>query len=255
MQHKTLLLDVETAPNMGYIWALYQKIYSMEMLAHDWYILCWCAKWLGDKKIHRSALPDHDLYTKQPTNDIEVMKPLWDLLNEAEIVVAHNAVQFDVKRINTRFLLHNLPPPAPFKVVDTLKVARRHFAFTSNKLNDLGQLLDVGKKEHTGGFRLWADCLAGKKSAWKKMVSYCSQDVYLLEKIYKALMPYAKGMPNVSVYVDEVICPKCGSDNVVKRGYSYTNISKFQRWVCKDCGSWSRERKRVKPKNDILSNV
>lgn len=255
MQPKILLFDTETAPNMGYIWGLWQKIYSMEMISHEWYILCWCAKWLGEKEMMKSALPDHDLYAKEPTNDVEVMKPLWHLLDQADIVVAHNAVQFDIKKVNTRFLKHGMKPPSPFKVVDTLKIARRHFAFASNKLDNLGKLLDVGRKKDTGGFQLWVDCLAGKKTAWKKMTTYCAQDVRLLEKVYHALLPYAAGTPNLSVYMDERVCPKCGSDHIVKRGHSYTNVSKYQRWVCKDCGSWSRERTRIKPKNDILSNT
>jgi len=255
MQPKILMIDIETAPAAAYIWRLWQKVYTMDMVPEDWYILCWCAKWVGDKKIISSALPDHKLYEKDVANDFEVMKAVWPLLDEADIVVGHNASRFDIKKINTRFIAHGIQPPSPYKVVDTLMVARKHFAFMSNKLTDLGQMLDLGKKESTGGFKLWEDCLAGKKSAWKKMVSYCSQDVRLLESIYHALMPFANCMPNYGVYINDRVCPKCGSEDVVKRGFAYTTISKFQRWKCNDCGSWSRERKRIKPNSEILSNI
>ena len=183
------------------------------------------------------------------------MRAAWPLLNEADIIVGHNIDQFDIKKLNTRFLMHKMDPPSPYKTVDTLKIARRHFAFTSNKLNDLGEMLGLGKKIDTGGFKLWEECLDGKKSSWKKMVAYCSQDVRLLERVYHALLPYASGMPNIAVYKDEKVCPKCGSNKIVQQGFSYTTSAKFQRWICQDCGSWSRERSRIKPKSKTLSNI
>lgn len=255
MQPRILFLDIETAPNMGYIWGLWQKTYSTEMIAQDWYILCWCAKWYKENGMICSSLPDHPIYKTDPTNDKAIMHEMWELLNEADIVVAHNAVKFDIKKINTRFMAHKMKPPSPYKVVDTLKMARRHFAFTSNKLDDLGKMLNLGRKEDTGGFQLWIDCLAGKTEAWKKMVKYCAGDVRLLEKIYSTLLPYASNMPNINVYTEEFVCPKCGSAHLQKRGWTYTSLCKYQRWVCCDCGSWSRERKSEKQNHIILANA
>ena len=136
MEAKTLLLDIETAPNIAYVWRMWQEVTSMDLIAEDWYILCWCAKWLHNDKMYKFALPDFPLYESKPTNDVEILQPLWTLMNEADIVVGHNAARFDLKKINTRMILHKMPPPSPYKITDTLKVARRHFSFTSNKLND-----------------------------------------------------------------------------------------------------------------------
>ena len=108
MNPKILMVDIETAPNIGYIWRLWQEVCSMDMIAEDWYILCWCAKWVGDDHMYSSALPDHNLYLKDPKNDIEVMKDLYTLLDQADIVCGHNAAKFDIKKINTRFLVHNI---------------------------------------------------------------------------------------------------------------------------------------------------
>jgi hypothetical protein len=217
----------------------------MNMLESDWYMLCWCAKWLGQDTIYHSALPDFDLYGEDAVDDRGVVYELWDLLDEADVVVAHNAVKFDIKKINTRFLIHDLSPPSPYRVVDTLRIARQHFAFMSNKLNDLGETLKIGNKQDTGGFQLWKDCLAGDPVAWKKMVSYCKQDIRLLENVYHTLLPYASGVPNHGTYAGGLICSRCGSDNIERRGYAYTPLSKFQRYACKDCGSWSRTRCRI----------
>lgn len=255
MQPKILLLDIETAPHMAYIWSLWQKFIGFEAVQEHWYILCWCAKWLDEKEILSSALPDFSGYDVDPSNDHEVMAKLWTLLDEADIVIAHNAVGFDIKRVNTRFLVNGMKPPSPYKVVDTLKVARRHFAFTSNKLDSLGKLLGLGKKVDTGGFQLWIDCLNGDLKAWDNMVTYCKQDVRLLENVYRALLPYASNMPNMGVFLDEYVCPKCGSDDVQKRGFSFTNACRYQRWVCNECGGWSRSRAREKLETKPLASL
>lgn len=258
MQEKTkprvLLFDIETAPNIAYIWRLWTETTNMEMVESDWYVLCWCAKWLDEDRIYVDALPFHkELYKADKTNDRLVLESLRGLLDQADIVVAHNAIKFDVKKVNTRLVYHRLSPPAPFKVVDTLYMAKRYFSFTSNKLNDLGVFLGVGQKEETGGFQLWKDCLAGKKDAWKKMVKYCAGDVKLLEQVYYLLAPFSPSLPNFGAYMDGPVCARCGSTNLIKQGFAYTNLSKFQRWQCKDCGAWSRSRKRERPDSAILN--
>jgi len=217
----------------------------MSQVEQDWYVLCWCAKWLGQKKMHKSLLPEFkDLYAENPTDDSLVMRKLWDLLDAADIVVAHNAVKFDIKRANTRFLHHGMCPPSPYRVVDTLKIARRHFAFMSNKLDDLGKGLGLGQKKKHAGIKMWADCLAGSEKAWKMMVAYCEQDVRLLQRVYTKLAPYADGMPNLGVYVDRPVCPRCGSKKMVRRGFVFKGLSRFRQYRCSACGSWSRSRKR-----------
>jgi predicted RNA-binding Zn-ribbon protein involved in translation (DUF1610 family) len=110
--------------------------------------------------------------------------------------------------------------------------------------------LGLGKKVETGGFELWKQCMSGKKSAWRKMVKYCKQDIILTEKVYKKLLPYIHNHPNLEVYVDgdENQCPKCGSEKIVKQGFVYTNRSKFQQYSCKSCGGWSRGFKNLRQK-------
>lgn len=245
---KILLLDIETAPSKAYIWSLWTEPKSVEFVYGDWFILCWCAKWLDQNKIFNEALIDYKTYSKEPENDKPIITKLWKLLDEADIVIAHNGIKFDIKKINTRLLIHGFPPPSPYKVIDTLMIARGTFAFMSNRLNDLARFLNIGKKLDTGGFKLWRDCLNGNKQAWKKMVNYCKHDIKLLEQVYLKLRPYTKRVPNIAVYEnrEDLACTKCGSTSVQSRGYYFTNASKFRRYVCKDCGSWCRARKKEK---------
>ncbi len=246
---KILLFDIENSPNTAYIWGLWQETTSAEMVDKAWYMLCWSAKWLGEKNVMSSALIDFPSEFKtNPENDKPILKKLWNLLNTADIVIAHNGVQFDTRKTNARFIMNGMKPPSPYKVIDTLLIARKHFFFTSNKLNDLGKYLKCGTKVETGGFKLWKQCMVGNKDAWKKMVTYCKNDVVLLEKIYLKLLPYIESHPNLGVYLDKnrPACPNCGSEKIEKRGFSFTNFYKYQRFCCKNCGKWSKGKEKIK---------
>jgi len=243
---KILLIDIETAPNKAYIWRLWTEVTSTKVVFGNWYMLCWCAKWFGEGKVMHASIDEAKGYKAGSENDSELVKKVWNLLDEADIVIGHNVAKFDIPSMNTRFLLNGLTPPSPYKIVDTLVIARKSFNFISNKLEDLVEFLGVGKKMETGGMKLWDDCLSGDKKAFKKMVQYCERDTTLLEPVYHKLRPYGIRQPNVAIYenTSDLLCTRCGSSNVWNRGYYYTNLCKFKRYSCKDCGSWSRARKK-----------
>lgn len=240
---RTLIWDIETAPNLGYIWGKYeQNVLDFES---EWYLLTIAWKWLGERQTHVTGLDEFDRYEKNPEDDYELVKLAWELFDEADIVIAHNGVAFDTKKAQARMLIHGFDPPSMFKEVDTLKVARRHFAFTSNKLDDLCQKLGIGKKVDTGGFELWRDVLRGNPTAWKKMKRYNRHDVVILEKLYLKLLPWISNHPNIATISERPdVCPKCGSDKgMVSKGWRYTNISKALRYKCKSCGASVSGRK------------
>ena len=238
---KILFFDIETAPNLGYVWGKYdQNVLDYE---HEWYMLCVSYKWAHEKGTHVVSLIDFpDAYEEDPENDIHVVSALWDLLDEADVVIAHNGDKFDLRKANARFIVHGLGPVSPFKTVDTLKVARRKFMFNSNKLDDLGQTLGLGNKVSTGGYSLWAGVMRGDMASWRKMIRYAKQDTVLLVKVYEALKPWMDRHPNLGVFSGGHVCPTCGSERVHKRGYYRTQTMVYQRWQCNDCGSYSRSR-------------
>lgn len=238
---KILVFDIETAPNLGYVWGKWEQ----NVLEYDkeWYIMCFCAKWLGEKKTIVKSLPDYKMYKANPEDDNFLVRDLWKLIDEADIVIAHNGDQFDIKKMNTRFVAHQMDAPSPYISIDTLKVARRYFKFNSNKLDDLGEFLTVGRKVESGGWKLWSECLKGSMKAWKLMVKYCKQDVLLLEKVYYELRPWMTNHPNINVLTGDTDgCPACGSHNLQKRGFRITKTTKRQAYACQDCGIWSSGR-------------
>lgn len=238
---RTLIYDIETSPSLGYVWGKWQQ--DVIQFKEEWYILCFAYKWLDEKKTHIVALPDFKLYKKDPTNDREVVQKLHDLFSEADVVIAHNGNSFDQKKSQARMLYHGMNPPQPYQQLDTKLIARRHFNFTSNKLDDLGEVLKVGKKLQTGGFSTWLGCMAGDKKAWDKMKKYNKQDVVLLEKVYLKMRPWTANHPAVNV-IDNLpeACPKCGKGPLQARGYATTKTNRYRRSQCQSCGGWSQSR-------------
>lgn len=239
---KILLLDIETSPLKSYTWGLFKQNVGINMIAGEWSVLTWAAKWLGDKETLSDSQWNY-VYAN-PEDDYHVVSSMWELLDEADIVIGHNGDAFDLKKLNARFAYHKLTPPSPYQTIDTLKVARKNFKFTSNKLDYLAQHLGVGKKMKTGGFELWDRCMQGDEDSWMKMLKYNIRDVKILEKVYKELLPWIGNHPNVANYSDKEkkACPNCGSSKVYKRGHYHTKIGRYQKYICDGCGAFSKER-------------
>jgi hypothetical protein len=234
---RILFLDIETLPNIGYTWGKYEQ--NVIDFQQQGCIATFAAKWNGGK-VFAKALPDYKGYKPYSYDDSKICEDLWKLLDEAEIVVAHNGDQFDVKVINSRFIFNKLKPPAPYKTVDTKKVVKGAARFNSNKLDDLGEMLGEGRKIKTD-FSLWLGCIQGDKKSWNKMVKYNKQDVLLLEKVYERLLPWAKRHPNIGTLTNSHVCPKCGGTAMQSRGMMLTTTMKYRRFQCTTCGGWSRE--------------
>ena len=236
---KVLIFDIENAPNVVYTWGRYEQ--DVIDVVEDWYILSFSYKWLGSKTSTVRGLPNFSLFKSDKHNDRELVKELWRLFDEADVIVAHNGNSFDIKKCRARFLFHGMKPPSPFKSIDTKLVAKRYFRFDSNKLDELGRQLGLGRKVHHDGFEMWKGCMAGEMKWWKKMLYYNKQDVALLEKVYLKLRPYIEGHPNSNVFNGTSHnCPNCGSVNTHRRGTATTRTLSYSRFQCQDCGSWSR---------------
>jgi DNA polymerase III, epsilon subunit and related 3''-5'' exonucleases len=233
---KIALLDIETAPNLGYTWGKWEQ--NVIAFERQWFMLSYAWKWLEAPEIYCKGLNDYKDYSKDPYSDRRLLQDLWQVFDEADIIVAHNGDAFDVKKSNARFIIHDLLPPSTYKTFDTLKAAKKHFKFESNKLGDLGEYLEVGSKLPHTGFSVWKGCMAGDEASWKTLKEYNIQDVLLLERVYLKLRPWAVGHPNLTIYGDKEGCHTCGSHNVQRRGFNYAKVQTRQRWRCNDCGSW-----------------
>ena len=248
---KILLFDVETSPNLGWVWAKYEQDVIGDFVRERQIIsVAW--KWLGESKVHVIALPMFGEYKKNRHSNKELITAFHKIISQADIVIGHNVCAFDDRMVNTDIIFHGLTPPPPHKCIDTLKIAKKHFRFNSNKLNDLGAFLKCGKKLDTGGFKLWTGCIVdGDPKAWKRMMAYNKKDVILLEKVYTILRPWMTNHPDLNDADCNPGCPSCRSHRMERRGWRIDTSGRKRRYQCQDCGKWSvgkvmRWTKRVK---------
>jgi DNA polymerase elongation subunit (family B) len=233
---RVLHLDIETSPNLGYVWSLWKQNIGLNQLVESGHVLCWAAKWHGERKVH-FASDYHD------GHDAMIAKA-YELVDEADAIVTYNGRAFDLKWLRSEFVLAGLTPPAPHKDVDLLTIVRRQFKFPSNKLEYVAQALLGESKVQHAGFELWTGCMAGNAKAWAQMRAYNRQDVLLTERLYDRLLPWIPNHPHHGLYHEAhlSVCQNCGSKDLERRGYAYTNLGRYQRFRCNGCGAWGRGR-------------
>src|SRR3990167_4527259 len=235
-----LMLDIETAPDVVWTWGVYQS--NAIAVKEHLYVLSYAAKWMGEREVTVKGLDDYRGYRSGAGTERALLKDVHKLLSDADIVVAHNGRDFDVRKLNARFIAHGMLPPPPYKVIDTKSDLVTVAKFSSNRLDWLCRQLDIGKKLDHEGFRMWQGCMDGEAKWWKKMKRYNAVDVRLLEELYGILAPWLP-QPNAGVYSGMTVCPNpfCASKNLEKRGMSRSKTRVYQRYQCKDCGTWSRD--------------
>jgi predicted RNA-binding Zn-ribbon protein involved in translation (DUF1610 family) len=218
---------------------LYDVTLRKENITRPTEMLCFAAKWHGKKKVMYYSL-FHD--------GKEVMlEKLWHLLNECDILITYNGKKFDVPHMNRELLEGGFLPPSPYRNLDLYETVRRVFTFESSSLDFVSKRLEIGAKIEHAGMALWRGCMDGNPECWAKMKSYNMADVRLTEDLYEGIKPWIKVHPSVAFDADglEIVCPACGSNNLVREGFAYTQVGKFQRYTCGECGKWSRDTRRV----------
>ena len=240
---RVLIFDIETAPLMSNIWGLWNQNvgHNLSMLESDWFIITWSAKWLFEEEVFTGKLTPEEAKNQ---DDSRIVRNFWQLLNDADIVIAHNGDKFDIKRVNTRFLKLGLHPPTPYQTIDTLKHVRKKFNISSNKLDYVAKFLELGGKMETGGFELWKGCMEGDQESLNKMEEYNIKDVTLLEEVYLRIRSWITPHPNMGLHIGENVtcCATCGGTELTIVGTYKTYMSEYDALRCDSCGSINRSR-------------
>jgi len=238
------VFDIETAPITAYTWGLYDQNLGLNQIKTDWHLLAWAAKKYGDPATKTVYMDNSKKDNIQ--DDYSLVLGLWKILNDADIVIAQNGDKFDIKKFNARAAIHGLQPINGLRSTDTLKESKKVFSFTSHSLEYMSQALNTKykklKHDKYPGFELWKAILSGDKKAWAEMKTYCVHDVLATEELYSKIQGWIKTQ-NLACYFDDarVRC-RCGSTNVYKKGFVYTDAGKFQGYKCKDCGKRPKGR-------------
>lgn len=233
---KILIYDVETSPVLAWTFHIGHEVsinHDQILEGQKFDILCICYKWLGENQIHSLNI---NLKTMDSSKMID---EFTKIVESADLVVAHNGDQFDMRQMNTQRFLHGQPPIDWPTSEDTLKQIRKHFYLASNKLDYLSKVL-LGAGKDSMCLQDWVDIVLKKdKKALAKMIKYCKRDVKLLSGVYEKILPYCKPKINVSLvkYNDSEGCKRCGSTDMHKDGVRVSLSGKTQRLRCRHCGS------------------
>ena len=148
-------------------------------------------------------------FEQDPLDDTFVLGRLWDILDKAKVVVAHNA-RFDVGWISGRFLEMGWPLPSKYSVVCTYGMLSA-FNLTSKKLDQLSKTL-IGSRKKPTDFSLWDRCSNGEVAAFEEMLEYNRGDIRdTLFEVYLRTAAYAPDyVVDMVDYSSEV--PQCKVD-------------------------------------------
>lgn len=234
---KILALDIETRPALAYTWTLWNANIGVDQIVDPGGVISFAAQWYGEDTEVEFLSDFHDGHKT-------MMKRLWKLLNQADIVLHFNGRRFDVPHVQREFIELGLLPPAPFKQIDLYETVKRQFRFISNKLKHVAPQIGLEGKVENEGFMLWIKCMENDEDAWDRMREYNIRDTELLSEAYDILRPWIKSHPSIAIEEGMMACPKCGSERLQARGWAYTRQTKYRRYQCNECGSWVRDTHR-----------
>lgn len=226
---KVLIYDLETSPNIGWFWrAGYKQNIQPNQIVKERAIICVSYKWQGEDEVYNLTWDKNQC-------DKFLIEQFVEVLNEADLIVAHNGDNFDLKWLKTRALFHRIPMLPNYKQFDTLKLAKAKLYLNSNRLDYISKFLGFeGKIQTTPD--LWNKVvMLNDRNAMKDMLDYCDEDVRQLENVYNELQYLDNPRVHVGVLNNEVkySSPISGSYNLELVKTVTTNTGTIKR-IMKD---------------------
>lgn len=239
LNKKRLFYDIETTYNIISSFQVGRNLFiNPSSIIDERKIICVSYKWEGDNKVHTIEwdFTDDGIIKGCDKNLVEQFLPI---LEEADELIGHNVDNYDTKFVLSRAIKHGFHTFPKFTSVDTLKVARKHFRFNSNKLDYIAEYLGLGNKLNHRGQALWDDIiLKGCEDSMKEMVEYCEKDVTLTEEVFNKLKPYTEHKTHFGVVngSSKCSCPECSSEEVVNIKTTFSKTGYIKRLMnCKEC--------------------
>jgi hypothetical protein len=191
---KILYLDIETSLIKTMSWSLKvsSKYINPALLISDFFVITWAASWVGERKVYSGAVTGRQA---KKANDKQCLRELWKLIDDADLIAGHNSDSFDLKKLNTRFLLNGYGKPRTYRTLDTLKMARKYFAFQSNKLEHISLQLGFNPKKDMELSDWIKICLEGDEERITKMQHYNEGDVREGKKVLERFLPWVHPFP------------------------------------------------------------
>lgn len=181
-----LYIDLETSKSLYYNYGarVPNRYLHPENLVKEWYMMAWSASYLGSDVMWSQVVSSK---AAVEWDDSQIIYRLHELLQSADIIAGHNVDGFDLKRCNTRFIKHKLPPIVGKRTLDTLKAAKK-VAFESNTLEYISNFYGFGGKDRVTN-EDWLLAQKGDKQTLKKILSYNQTDVIKGKSVLSEMLP------------------------------------------------------------------
>lgn len=236
---KVLILDIENSPPVAEFWGdPWNPSIQMQFVREPGRILCVGWKWLGERVVHMAGGPG--------VRQEDMLREVWNVLDEADVVVTYNGDRHDLPHLNTEFFVARMGQPSPYKSVDLYKTVKRKFKFLWGKLAWVVKMMGLGEKLKHEGHEMWQAVMQDDPKAWAKMIRYCKNDVRITEQLHDELLGWIEIYPNRHLYISasersrdgNPTCPRCGK-STTKQGTRKAQTRIYQQYLCED-GHWSR---------------
>jgi len=168
-----------------------------------------------------------------------MLQRIWEAYDRADLLYGHNVHRFDTRNLNAEWLTLGMLAPSPFKILDTLKEARKTFGFESNTLASLTQRLGIDTKTDKYDVTTARAAVAGDKAAQRKLKAYNIGDIAASEAFVDRLRGWIPTHPHnvIGTIDDRPTCNQCWGDNLTRNGTKLANQITYVLYRCQDCGA------------------
>ena len=233
VKHRGLTIEGEFWDLSGWKHTIGRRIHADDVL--EWpRTICAAWKWYDQADVEFAAEWEVGGYDG-------FMRAVWDVFNDADLIIGHNADRFDARHLTGGWAEMGLPAPSPYKVVDTLKIARGTFAYESNTLDALNRRLGIDAKTDKYDARIARAAVNGDKEAQETLSAYNRGDIIASEALFDRLRPFARGIPHLGMWTDDALaCPSCGHTMTATGKTVHANVQRYEHLACPNCGSHAR---------------
>lgn len=138
------------------------------------------------QKVTTLRADSYPTWKNNKTNEKKFIQDVLDVLDEYDILIAHNGEYFDKTYLNTKATGFDLEPIMRYKkTIDPCLAARKHLKLGRNSLAAIIDYLHIPVKKTPIELHIWTKAaLEGDKKCMDKIVEHCEHDVVTLELVY-----------------------------------------------------------------------
>ena len=239
VKHRGLTIEGEFWDLSGWKHTIGRRIHADDVL--EWpRTICAAWKFYDENEVHFAAEWEVGGYAG-------FMARVWDAVDQADALVGHNFRSFDGPHLLTGWAELGMPAPSPYKVIDTLVIARRVMNAESNTLDALAKRLGVDSKTDKYSATVAKAAVDGDKAAQAQITEYNKGDIIASEALFDRLRPYAKGLPHLGMWSDDPLaCPSCGTTMQQTGRTVHALVQAYEGYQCPACGAHARGTTKLK---------